>query len=186
MNPLPSPARAGLAGFALITAFTLGGCGGDDAPAGAADPAAAATSGADSQPGAASPTDPTGIGATLSEDGKEASFTDDGRTYTVGGDLPEGFPADLPLIEGTLQNASRAAGAGPTRYSVVIRVDGAAADVARQVREQLTGAGYTVTEEHEMGPLTNLKLAKGRATVGVNIVPSGSAVQVVYLVAPTG
>ncbi len=74
------------------------------------------------------------------EDG-EVSVSGDGGSFSMGGDLPESFPADrVPLIDGELLTAVEVDDASTRGWAVTIRSTDA--DAFEQARDRLLDAGF--------------------------------------------
>ncbi|UFU03201.1 hypothetical protein LQF12_00890 [Ruania suaedae] len=79
-----------------------------------------------------------------SENGGFVVESDEG-SFSVGGDLPADFPADIPLIEGEILSASSMQSADASGWAVQIQAEGEGAfDRAEQA---LRDAGFTEGEE---------------------------------------
>lgn len=90
---------------------------------------------------------PDGSRIKLGKDG--AQFTDgDGSSISVGGSvkLPDGFPSEVPLVKGTIVQASYMA--DDNAYAVSVRVDKGGGDLWDTASGQLTAAGFEASDTH--------------------------------------
>jgi hypothetical protein len=86
--------------------------------------------------------------------GSEADVQVDGDSFTVdtgdgsvtagSGTVPDGFPADVPLVDGDITFAQTATTDGKRGWTVQVNAAGDPADVAAQVADDLTAAGFEV------------------------------------------
>ena len=137
MLPLPRTPRALLApaaGLLLLLGTTA--CGADEVAERAAESAveraiedAAASEGVDVDVDAG--------------DGSVSIESSDG-TFTSGmGSLPQGFPEDVPIVEGDILQGASSEGNGTTGWVVTIAVDQAPDQALDEASAALEGAGYT-------------------------------------------
>lgn len=85
----------------------------------------------------------------VDEEGNLDIETDDG-SFSSSGDLPEGFPDDVPLPDGfELQQGSKSTDGDQTIYTVFGTVDGDPADVFADIVAQYEDAGYDVQNKTE-------------------------------------
>ena len=76
-------------------------------------------------------------------DAEGGEITVDGGA-SVGQDLPEGFPDDVPIAPGEVISALSADQGDTTGYSLAIQADGEVLDVTRDLSSGFESAGYTV------------------------------------------
>lgn len=72
-------------------------------------------------------------------DGEEFKVETSDGTFSMGGDVPEDFPAEVPLLDGEVTVAS-STGDG---WAVMLEVDGAHAEVATAAADAILDAGFT-------------------------------------------
>ncbi|WP_370249515.1 hypothetical protein [Nocardioides sp.] len=115
----------------LLGAAALTGCGGDDAADNAAERQiedAMASNGIE--------------GDVDVEDGEVSVDTGDG-SFSTGSDLPDGFPADVPLVDGEVQFGMATDENGQEGYAVSIEVDADPDAALAEAGGLLEDAGYT-------------------------------------------
>jgi hypothetical protein len=157
------PHRAAFA--ALVLALSISGCGGDDKAAESAIEEAAENAGED---------------VDVDVDDDEITIENSDGSVTVGGDLPEGFPAeDIPLVDGDVLMAMGASGQG---YQVTLDVDDAPADAMAAARALLEGAGFTVDEEGVMGTLYTATLSSDAYSVYLTATEADGRTTLIYAV----
>jgi hypothetical protein len=95
--------------------------------------------------------------------------------------LPEGWPAELKLVDGlTIETASDLTGP-----SVIGTVAGDVAGTTEAIRAQLATAGFTVDQTRSVGGVTIATGAAGEMTVLISPVPDDPAtVRVTYRLQP--
>ncbi|WP_159619234.1 hypothetical protein [Ruania rhizosphaerae] len=79
-----------------------------------------------------------------SEDGGFVVESDEG-SFSVGGDLPDSFPADVPLIEGEILSASAMESQEGSGWAVQIQAMGE--DAFERAEQSLRDAGFGESEE---------------------------------------
>lgn len=118
--------------------------------------------------------------------------SDGGTTYQgLTGELPDGFPSQVPLVKGTIvfgQSTTEASGAAS--YSVIIESSIPVSDVYQDAKSALTGAGFEVSNE-TVGSSGDTAFAGGTftgagwtVTLSVGTADASSST-VSYSVAPT-
>ncbi|WP_121253686.1 hypothetical protein [Nocardioides ferulae] len=96
--------------FALTAPFGLAACSGEDAAEKAAEEAIEQGAGGD-------------VEVDVDPDTGDVVVSDSTGTYTSGGDLPDSFPDDLPIIEGDIVSAMSGGEAGETGHVVMVQTD---------------------------------------------------------------
>lgn len=116
------------------------------------------------------------------EDGEVSIDTGDG-SFSTGGDVPDGFPEDVPLIDGDVQFGMATDENGQEGYAVSIVADGDPDAALAEAGDLLEGAGYTSDDSLGAG---GANFSNGTYNVFIfataNTEGSGSVVQ--YAVAP--
>ncbi len=82
-----------------------------------------------------------------------------GGDVQIGGtSIPEGFPSEVPVIDGDILNGSSISKNGETVYNVVVKVSDTS--VFETIKNDLTGAGFQPQEGYDMvennGTITGL------------------------------
>ena len=172
--PRHSPSRRARAALAvpalvLIGGSLLVGCG--DSEEEQAEQAAEAVLGED---------------ADVDIDGDSVTFDDGDTSITSGSGLPDGFPEDLPVLEGEILSGMASDDGSTKNYSVIVSASGDPASAAAEVKGLLEDAGWTLESENEMEVLSTLRFSKDGTEVGVNVLPgdTGDGSQVMYAVTP--
>lgn len=112
------------------------------------------------------------------DDDKVTVETSEG-TATVGKDLPEGFPKDVPLVdEDVVSGIQTPDGA----WSVVMTSKRSVEDLGDEVAKDFTDAGWTEGEGTEMGDVNIQQFSNDRYEVGITIARTTDTVTVTYLV----
>lgn len=131
----------------------------------------------------------TGADIEVDEDGGSMSFQDeDGETDISFGNnvsLPDGFPDEVPLIEGNIQTAAKTTQDGDVVFTVNIGTEGSVSDARTDATELLLSAGFTEAEAVEMGDQMQLVTFAGDGpveTVTVNLLGDGESLTVGYMV----
>lgn len=79
----------------------------------------------------------------IDADGGEVTIEDgDGNTFTSGGDLPDDFPDDIPLIEGDILTAASVDDGSQRGWSVTFVVEGDPESAYEDAAGRLTSAGF--------------------------------------------
>lgn len=172
--PLVRPGRRARAALAVPALVLLGGsllvgCG--DSEEEQAEQAAEAVLGED---------------ADVDIDGDSVTFDDGDTSITSGSGLPDGFPEDLPVLEGEILSGMASDDGSTKNYSVIVSASGDPASAAAEVKGLLEDAGWTLESENEMEGLSTLRFSKDGTEVGVNVLPgdTGDGSQVMYAVTP--
>ncbi len=77
-----------------------------------------------------------------------------GGDVTIGGtSIPEGFPAEVPVVDGDILNGSSIAKNGETVYNVTVKV--ADTSVFESIKTELTDAGFAPQEGYDMKEQNN-------------------------------
>ncbi|WP_110205999.1 hypothetical protein [Nocardioides daejeonensis] len=77
----------------------------------------------------------------LDTDGDTQTYRQGEDELVVGTGLPDGFPAQIPVIDGALSGGSRVVTGQGTAWTVAVTTDKALAAAVDEVRAGLTGAG---------------------------------------------
>ena len=93
----------------------------------------------------------TGADVEIDDEGGSVSVeTEDGSMEVTGGDsaeVPDGFPSDMPLYDGTVVMGQAIEVDGETSYNVAIEVEDDVADIADWYSSELDAEGWTITFE---------------------------------------
>ena len=121
------------------------------------------------------------------DDGDITIETTDGTVKSsTDAKLPEGFPADVPLIDGTIINAVSITESDQRGWTVMITTDASPADAAAEVKAQLTAAGFTVNGTTDAGQMVQLILESSSYQILAGVSNYGeSETSVSYTVVPT-
>lgn len=152
---LRTPAPALAVAASLLAALTLAGCSAEDIGERAAEKAI------EQQLGDGAEVDlDTDDGGVTVEDG-------DGNSYSTGTTVPEDFPDDVPLIEGTVVSAVEVA-EGTTSWTVAIATSDTIEDAFATVRSEMESAGFEYIDEvFEGTPTAHMQNGTWRAVVSV-------------------
>jgi hypothetical protein len=132
---LPRRATLSVAALLLFPAL-LSACSGDDASENASENAAERAI-----------EDATGGDADIDIDGEDVTIETSEGTFTSGQGLPDGFPSEVPLIEGEVQTGLSGSGTGSDGgFAVVVATDLDGEAAAEQAASLLTDAGYETSE----------------------------------------
>lgn len=96
-----------------------------------------------------------------------------GEVDLGGASVPEGFPAEVPLIDGEIVNGMSLGAEGATIYNVVVKVDGL--EAAETIKGQLEAAGFTSAEGLGATGEAGATLMYANANWGVLVVVAGDA-----------
>ncbi len=112
------------------------------------------------------------------DEGRISVEHEDGSFQVGGGDLPDGFPDDVPLVEGTVLTSSRFTEGEDTVWSVTLTVDGDAADAFAAARDELTAAGYDETQSVDSDSFRSATLESADLQVNLTALegPDGATV----------
>lgn len=172
--------RAGrTAALALAVGLALAGCGGGD------DATVTVDEGKDG-----GVTVEGDDGSVTIDEGKDGGITvegDDGSTFSAdtGGSLPDNWPADVPVIDGTVLYAQTASDeSAGTTYSAAIETEGTIESVYEQIRSDLEGAGFTKTAEVTSTDGSFASFTGDTYQVTVTVAESEGKVNAIYIVAP--
>ncbi len=174
---------------AVVLAGALAGCGGGSD--------GDETSGEDtSKPKTSTSGDDSG-GMTIEGDDGSITVDEDDGTVVIEGDdgsatfsgsgteLPEGWPAAVPVVEGTLIYAATTTTDGQSTYSASVQSTSSAADLYSAVRDALTGAGLQrVTETTASDGAFGMFSGQGWDVI-VTVGESEGGAAVVYAVTPS-
>ena len=94
-----------------------------------------------------------------------------GEVDLGGTSVPEGFPAEVPLIDGEIVNGMSLGAEGATVYNVVVKVDGI--EAAETIKGQLEEAGFTTAEGLGATGAESATLIYSNANWGVLVVVAG-------------
>lgn len=157
--------RALVAPLVLVALASMTGCGSDDVAENRAEDAIEDASGGD---------------ADVDIDGDEVEITTSEGTVTMGkGELPDGFPDDIPVIDGEIVSAMGAADQG---FVVALTVDDPEAAFEEAVAE-LEGAGFAEEDGGDMLGATVAQMTRGEQTVILSAGGDGAASMLTYTVA---
>ena len=81
-----------------------------------------------------------------SEEGGISIETDDGSFTSGLGSLPDGFPDDVPVVEGEILSGASSQQDGTTAYLVSVMVEATAQEAMAEAISALEDAGYSRTE----------------------------------------
>lgn len=115
----------------------------------------------------------TGSEIDIDEDGGQISIaTEDGEvSFGSGSELPDGFPDEVPLIDGEITSGMRFSEADSDGYMVGVVVKGAMSDVYAEATGLLEAAGFTESSSVDLGGIRNaIYEPNGAISVGVNFV----------------
>ena len=155
------PVSRRLAGVAATLLISLTACGGDDAAERAAEEQIEDAVDGDAEVDI--------------DDGAVKVETTDG-TVTVGMDLPDGFPEEVELVEGTVMMAV----ANPEEGGWFVTLEAAAPDTSfEDAKAALTGAGFTLDEEGTYGGASTAQLSNDTWQVTVSTAAAGAVSYVV-------
>lgn len=151
----------------------------------AAAAAAAATLALATGCGGGGVTVPTGEGKVkLNKDGDTYRVETENGSFVAGAELPDGFPEDVPLVEGTVLSGSALDSPDGKGFTVAVETAGDAASVADEVKAGFAGAGYKTVNDSSAGGTAILGFESAAWTVVVGVNP-GDRVTVSYTVAPS-
>lgn len=116
-------------------------------------------------------------GVKVDQDGEKVTVeTDEGTAEVSTGEsneLPEGFPKDLPVYDGTITNQSRVKTGDATIYTVLLATDDAFDDVVSWYDSEIPDSGWTEEGSYstESGGIRNaaFQLKKGDLTATINV-----------------
>lgn len=128
------------------------------------------------------------------DDGEITIEGDDGSTTITGGSgrLPDGFPAEVPLVKGDISFAQRLTeSGGDTSYTVLVEAAGTVTEVFTRVRDDMAGAGFalgdeTITTGEASGSFATATFSSSEHAVTVTVTGTGDTSAAAYLVAPVG
>ena len=124
------------------------------------------------------------------DDGEVTVETEDGSaTLSSSGDLPEGFPSDVPVLEGAITfSQSIDTGESGTSYTVLVDVSDTVADAFSQVKSEMTAAGFETTGETTVntddGAWSTATFTSADHQVIVSVTDAGDSTTVSYGVTP--
>lgn len=97
----------------------------------------------------------------------QVSMNVNGTSWQAGTNvsLPNNFPSDVYVIDGTILSAFT--NTGEQAYAVSIQTTASVADVATKYRQQLTDRGWTITATGTYGPMENIVATKDNRKLGV-------------------
>lgn len=149
-----------------VAASTLAACGGgEEAAERAAEKAAEDSSGGD---------------VDVEIDGDEVEIETDEGTMSVGQDLPEGFPEEIPLVEGEIVSGASVEGKG---WTVSVQTDFATAKEAVAAARDELGGGWTASGEMDNPSMSLVGLAKGAYQLSLMSTAGDGGAIVLYTVA---
>lgn len=146
--------KAGIAAIALSLTFALTGCGTDTLSEKAAEKAAEKA---------------TGGKVDIDNDGNDVTVKTDEGEFSTSSKLPENFPKEVPLIEGTIQQAASVNQAAGSGFSVMIKPKDSSGDLAAEIRSQMTGAGFRSTADANAGGYQAINFEGPKWNVAVQI-----------------
>jgi hypothetical protein len=104
-----------------------------------------------------------------SKNGEYKVKTEDGE-FTTSQKLPDNFPKDIPLVEGTIRNSTSVQDANTTGFSVMMSPKDSASKAMADARAKLTAAGFKVTAETNAGNFQMIRLERADWDVAVQLV----------------
>ena len=125
-----------------------------------------------------------------SDDGEITVETEDGSaTLSSSGDLPEGFPSAVPVLEGDITfSQSISTGESGTSYTVLVDVSDTVADAFSEVKSDMTAAGFETTSETTVstddGAWSTATFTSADHQVIVSVTDAGDTTTVSYGVTP--
>ena len=127
------------------------------------------------------------------DDGEITIEGEDGSTITGGsGALPDGFPAEVPLVKGDISFAQRLSeSGGDTSFTVLVEAAGTVIEVFARVKDDMAGADFalgdeTVTTGEASGSFATATFTSSEHAVTVTVTGTGDTSAAAYLVAPVG
>jgi len=104
----------------------------------------------------------------LDTDGSMIFETDEAtmEINSGGAELPDGFPTDVYVVDGTIQAAASTA---EDAYTLTIQTDKAVADVKAEYQEQLAAEGWAQTLSIDLEGGSSLSAEKDNRTLTVSI-----------------
>ncbi len=156
------PLRAGAAAAILAAAVALTGCGAESSAERAVEKA-------------------TGADVDIDKDGEEVTVTTEDGEFSTSASLPEGFPTDIPIIDGVVQQGVRSDQDGQQGYLVSVRSDADAKTAGDAVRADLLGAGFEKAAETSAAGYLSMSFERADWQVTAQVI-DGDEVQVSYLV----
>lgn len=118
-------------------------------------------------------------------DGSISVENEDGSFQVGGGDLPEGFPDDVPLVEGEVLTSSRFVEGEETAWSVTLVVEGAASSAFAAAHDELTSAGYDESQSVDSGSIRSATLDNGDFRVNLTALEGPDGATLSYTVTST-
>ncbi len=163
-------------GVAVLTVASLAACG---------DEAATVKDAIDLADGRGSiDTDGDGVDdATIDADqGTDLTITTDEGEYAVTTELPDGFPTDVPLLDGTVLQASSLTSATERGWNVVLSSPLGFDETVTAVDTDLTGAGFTDNGRFAADGTATVTYTRDTLQVLVGITHDGTSSVVAYTV----
>lgn len=165
--------RLALAGLALALP-ALSACGGDDLASGLAERAVEQAGGGE-------------VDVEIGDGGESFSITDgEGNVVASGQGLPDGFPAEVPLVDAEILSGVSAGGASGEGWAVTMLSDRPADELVDEATGLLEEAGFSAEGQGSMtmGELRTVQLADGTWQVSVTAIDAEGETSLQYLVAP--
>lgn len=121
----------------------------------------------------------TGTEIDIDEDGGTISISSEDGEATFGGgaELPDGFPDEIPLIDGEIAGGMRISEGDTDGFVATVNAQGSIGDVYNQVTDRLEGAGFTEQASADMGGMRNVTYEPEGviAALGVNFIEDADA-----------
>lgn len=116
----------------------------------------------------------TGTDIEIDEDGGQISISgEDGDvTFGSGAGLPDGFPDEIPLVDGEITGGMRISEGDTDGFMASVATSGSIGDVYDQATGLLEGAGFTEQSSADMGGMRTVVYEPNGAIVslGVNFI----------------
>lgn len=136
----------------------------------------------DSSPGAALSAAPT-----VSGDANNFKVESESGNVTGTTGLPEGFPSDIPLVDGNLVQGTRIEGAQGNGWTVSFLVPRPVETVQGEITKQLTGAGFAAGNVSAADGFAQASFTQGKRQIIVSLATpaGGGQTEVTYVVTAT-
>ena len=164
--------RAAVAVLSLTMLFVAAGCGSDAGDEGASDTPAAAPQATTATPARDLPTPEPGKRDVV----MEAPGGAEAKASIATGELPDGYPSDLPTPpDATPAQSMLIPGHGGL---VTFTTDASPNDVRDHYRQALPGEGWNIAEDSAVAQRTTIRATKDDRTANVMITPGGQGSEV--------
>lgn len=113
----------------------------------------------------------TGAEIDIDEDGGNLSIRTDEGEVSMGtsAELPDGFPDEVPLIDGEISGGMRVSEGERDGFMVTVIAQGPISDVYSQVTQRLEDAGYVESSSTDAGGLRNAMYEDKGAIIGLAV-----------------